>query len=421
MEQKIFRVLFGAALVAAFGIPFFIFTPTASAAARDGDLEVSGWIPYWASKDGTRDTREHIEIFDEINPFGFSVRTDGSLHDLMGIKKSNWKRLIKEATKEDVLVIPTVMWSNGSQIHQILSDKDTRTKHIKAIVTMVNRGKYDGVDIDYEGKLSQTNVFFSLFLLELKQALGNKTLSCTIEARTPPESLYVTLPKVLSYANDYKSINLACDQVKIMTYDQQRADLDLNGANVGQPYIPVSDIAWVRKVLNLTLQTIPKEKIMLGIPTYGREWVVTVAPNWFKSYQNLQALNRDKALDAADDYRVTPARNQAGEISFTFIPENSPYEFLLQNNSNTNNANSESNKRKSRHQAPIYVGNDIAMKALSYANLTGQTLKFNIIWWSDAEAIRQKVDLAQELGLRGVSIFKIDGETDPDLWDVLKD
>ena len=266
---------------------------------------------------------------------------------------------------------------------------------------MVKKGKYDGVDIDYEGKWAETKIFYSLFLFELKQALGDKILSCTIEGRTPPESAFAKVPAVPNYANDHAMIAVACDRVKIMTYDQQRADLDLNGLNVGSPYIPVSDPAWVRKVINLTAQTIPKEKISIGIPTYGREWVVTVSPNWIKEYQNLQSLNPEKALDVAHDYDVTPARNQAGEVSFTFIPEGSPFSFLKNGL-----------PRKT-------TGNDIAMKALSHANLTGQTVKFNVIWWSDAEAIRQKVELARELGVRGVSIFKIDREEDPDMWDVL--
>ena len=42
-----------------------------------------------------------------------------------------------------------------------------------------------------------------------------------------------------------------------------------------------------------------------------------------------------------------------------------------------------------------------------------------VLSWSDAEAIRQKAKLAEELGVRGIAIFKIDGGQDSLLWNVL--
>jgi hypothetical protein len=44
---------------------------------------------------------------------------------------------------------------------------------------------------------------------------------------------------------------------------------------------------------------------------------------------------------------------------------------------------------------------------------------FRYLVWSDAQAIKDKVDLAKRLGVRGVAIFKIDGGEDPGLWNVL--
>ncbi len=381
---------------------FFMGNSTTFAATSN--FEVSGWIPYWRVSGGTRDAKAHLDQLSEIHPFGYSVKENGTLKDLAGLKKSIWKSLIKNARKENVRVVPTVMWSDGQDIHRILSNSKLRKAHIKAITSMVNRGDYDGVDIDYEGKLAETKDYFSQFLKELKEALDDKILTCAIEPRTPPDSLYRTIPATLQYANDYVAIGTYCDRVQIMAYDQGRADIKLNDAKAGAPYIPVADVDWVRKVVNFTMQTIPKEKIILGIPTYGREYEVTVSPNWYQGYRQIRSLNPNDALDTADDADVTPSRNRAGEISFSYLPESStlklPKSLII--------------------PADTPKGNLVAARALAYANQTGQTVTFNLVWWSDAKAIEQKINLAHELGLRGVALFKIDGAEDRDMWDFIQ-
>ncbi len=368
--------------------------------ARAADIEVSGWIPYWSGSKGTKDAQKNLKDLDMIHPFAIGVQPDGTLKDLAGLTKSSWSKLLKDAKKKKVLVVPTVMWSDTVNIQKILSDSKLRADHVKRIADLVKKGKYDGVDIDYEGKSAATKIYYSLFLKELDAALGSKMLVCTTEARTPPDSLYRVIPPVIEYANDYVEINKYCDRVNLMTYDQQRADLKLNDARKGSPYMPLADIEWVRKVVNFTAQTISKDKIVLGVGTYGREVEVTVAPDWYKGYRMLWSVNPEYALDTADEYDVTPSRNSAGELSFSYIPDDSGTRLLSSVSAPKGTAS----------------GNEVAARALAQANKTGQEVKFNLVWWSDAEAIEDKIDLAQSLGLKGVAIFKIDGGEDSDLW-----
>jgi spore germination protein YaaH len=59
-----------------------------------------------------------------------------------------------------------------------------------------------------------------------------------------------------------------------------------------------------------------------------------------------------------------------------------------------------------------------AAAALAASNNSNHT--FNVLWWSDAQAIAQKVALAKKLGIRGVSVFKWDGGQDPGMWATLQ-
>lgn len=366
-------------------------------------FEVSGWIPYWAIEKGTKTASSNLSAFTELNPFAYSVRSNGTLADTANIKKSDWKRLFTSARNSGVAIIPTVMWSDKAAIDKILKDSTLRAAHVKNIAAMVNNGSFDGVDIDYENKGASTRTYFSLFLKELKTAIGDKTLACTIEARTPPDSLYRTIPANLEYANDYKEINKYCDRVRIMTYDQQTADWKLNAAASG-PYAPLSDTAWVKKVMDLAAKDISKSKLVMGIPTYGHEYEITVSPTGGYSYKKLWAFNPKYATDLARKQNVTPTRGASGEMGFAYLPKNSP----------------------AKKTKVVALPNGVAKsetalaQAQAYAKASGKSTVVNMLWWSDAGAISQKITLAKSLGLAGVAIFKVDGSADSGMWKLLK-
>lgn len=382
----------------------FVMPLNAHAASNDDhELAVTGWIPYWRAEEGARDARRHIDQLDTIYPFAFTIKQDGTLSDQAHLSKSYWKSLFRAAKREDVDVIPTIMNADGAFMHELLSDKKKRTKHIDAIVSMVKKGKYDGVGIDYESRKPETIDYFSTFLKELKKKLGNKQLVCTVEARTPPDSLYKVIPNPIRYTYDYDVIGDVCDRIDIMAYDQQRADLKLNESKAGQPYMPIADVDWVRKVVDLAVDELPNDKLYLGVATYGYNYRINTLPNWYRDYGRIGALNIPDIEDLVDEYNVTPSRNRAGELVITYIHKDSP-------------------KIPKSIKAPKGTPSGLvtAARALEYANTTGREVIFRYVSWSDAEAIKQKIDLAKEFKLKGVAIFKIDGDEDRKIWDYLE-
>lgn len=402
----VMAVLAGIALIIGSFAPMFA---SAAHAQTSSSIEYSAWVPYWAAKKGADDARKHIKQLDEVNPFTYTVKSNGTINDAGKMKASHWKKLKSTAEKADVRYVPTLMWSDGAAIHATLSDPSRRAAHIRDIVELVEENEYDGIDIDYEGKLAETKDYFSLFLAELAIALDDKWLSCTIEARTPVPDRYTGTPPASAYqfANDYPSIGRACDRVRIMTYDQQTADQKLNALRKGTPYFPVADVAWTEKVMNLTALDIPKDKLAIGVATYGRELEVTVSPTGTYTYKNLWSFNPGFAADIAKKYKIQPSRNSAGEMSLSYIDKK---------------------MKKGPTQKQLIAlapsgtasGEQVALGAKAYAAKEQVPVTFRLLSWSDAGALAGHIDLAKRLGVAGIAIFKIDGGEDKKTWSVVR-
>lgn len=360
---------------------------------------ISGWVPWWAERDGVESATARLDELDTVHPFVFEVRTDGTLVDKAGLDDALWQDFFKKARRNGVDIIPTITWSDSEAIRATLHNETARKAHVSAIVAMVHALDVDGVNIDYENKFAETKDYFSIFLKELKVELGSDTLACAVEARTPAASKWREVPAVLEYANDFAKIGTYCDEVEIMAYDQQRADLKLNDARKGMPYFPVADIAWVEKVIAETVKEIPAEKIMLGVATYGRNATVTVAPEWYKDYKSNGAISVRDADVLAKKYSVTAGRNVAGEKSFSYFPEDSIFKIL--------------NTLETPAGTPR--GMEAAAKALLFATYAKMEVPVNIVWYSDASAIEDKKKVAKKYGLKGIAIFKIDGKEDLDI------
>jgi spore germination protein YaaH len=391
-----------------------IIAPVVPTVITSDSFETSGWIPYWRTATGTADVLPHIKTLTEINPFGFTVKRDGTVNDALKINDPSWLTLQAAAATSHTRYIPTVMWSDTNAIHNVLSDPTLRASHEQSIVQAVAANGLDGIDIDYEGKLAEDQQNFSLFLKELSERFAkNKTktwLMCTIEAREPLSARYSgTPPEGIAYANDLKAINTYCDRVRLMTYDQENADIQLNAAHSAELYTPIADPAWVTKVVNYMAQDIDKKKIILGVATYG--YIYQAMPHADGSgytYDLLEAFNPRYATELATSLGITPARSAAGELSFSYVPS-------------TASAALPSNAVLSA-LAPSGTAsaNLAAVGAIQLAQTKHQQAPVQYLTWSDAQAIQDKVTLAKQLGLRGVALFKFDGGEDQNIWNVLK-
>lgn len=371
-----------------------------------GKFEFSGWIPYWRAATGTADVLPRLSQLTSVMPFAFSVKSDGTLADTARLTEEPWVSFIKEAQAKGVRVIPSVMWGNGDSIHAILSNTQKRIALEDEIAAMVKERGYDGIDIDFEAKKHETLDYFSTFLKGLYQRMGNKWVYCTIESRTPLEERYSPGAKIPAeaddVANDFIEMNKYCDRVEIMAYDQGTVAVRLNSAR-SAPYAPVADPAWVENLIRLAAQTISRNKLILGIPTYGYEYTVTPLGDGRYQYKTLWPFNPRYAADIAAKLGITPMRTSGGELGFSY------HEALLP----APTGDDATQVQQTAQQPTTTIG-------LNAGSAFNSGTPFNYMAWSDAKAIEEKVALARKLGIRGVAVFKFDGGQDPLMWNVLK-
>ncbi len=331
---------------------------------------VAGWVPYWSKTKGADSLNDSLSFFDEIRPFAFGVNADGSLVDTLKIKDAPWPSLEAQAEKENVAIIPTVLWTDASAMHDVFSNKNLLNNHIDSIVRMLDDDNFSGVDIDYEGKDAADRDLSSTFLEALHNKLNvdRKTLDCTVEARTqdnPPADWSGV--RAMAFANDFSALDKSCDSVTVMAYDQA---FQTNGTKMSFedpseiPHAPNADNQWVEEVIQYALRKISPDKLVLGVPTYGWEFELNKLPGGGYHYERFQAVSYLKALQEAKVAGVTPVRDSGGELSFVFR----------------------------------FAG------------------KEHIVTFSDAEAVREKISLAKKYGLKGISLFKLDGLADQKIF-----
>ena len=113
---------------------------------------------------------------------------------------------------------------------------------------------YDGLQIDFEYVPARDGEVFLSFLRELRQGLGNKLFSVALPARsrTVNEDVY-----------DYAKIKPIVDRIFVMAYDEHWS--------TSAPG-PIASMAWCQRVATYSLGVVGPEKLVMGLPFYGRSW-----------------------------------------------------------------------------------------------------------------------------------------------------
>ena len=156
----------------------------------------------------------------------------------------------------------------------IFPDFPVRAKLIDDLVQASQ--DFDGVQLDWESITGRDKQFFWSFLAELKSRLKGKILSVAIPART----------SAIEDAFDYKALNAVADRIIVMAYDEH-----WSGSSPGS----VASLAWCQKVAQFAQGSIDPDKLVMGVPFYGRAWADRSLSRAYK-YSGVAKLMSDKSV-----------------------------------------------------------------------------------------------------------------------------
>jgi spore germination protein len=117
--------------------------------------------------------------------------------------------------------------------------------------------QFDGIQINFEMLRPEDGPAFLDLLSDLRLKIPGKVLSVAVPAR---------LKKIENDAYDYSALSGVVDKIVVMAYDQH-----WKTSSPG----PVASVSWCNSVADYATDTIPPEKLVMGLPLYGRAWPTT--------------------------------------------------------------------------------------------------------------------------------------------------
>ena len=162
------------------------------------------------------------------------------------------------------------------------------TKEYKGILDAIESTskKYDGIQVDYENIGARDAANFLTYLKDIRKRIGpDKILSVALPARTRTISDDIF---------NYKKIEPLVDRILIMAYDEHWS--------TSAPG-PIASTKWGLRVAKYAVSRIPEDKLIMGLPFYGRSWANTnPAKAWyFKSINEIYEKNDCSEISRIDN------------------------------------------------------------------------------------------------------------------------
>ena len=247
--------------------------------------EVIGYLPYW---EYDHYTSLDYNLISQINYFSVELDSYGNI-----VNDHNWNDLylVDYAHARNVKVKLCATLFGQSELVLLLNNSDNRENAINNLLELVLNKNADGIDIDFELMPSSQRDNLVLFMSELSEAFHNQLEDPIITMATP----------AIDWNNawDYYSLAEIVDGLFVMGYNYF-----YSGSSTAGPVSPLGGYFYdIEYTINDYIQKTEGQidKIILGLPYYGYDWVVqsdtinseTIGSGVAKFYESVVPLSED--------------------------------------------------------------------------------------------------------------------------------
>jgi spore germination protein len=230
-----------------------------------------GLFYYSSDSRGLKSLQSNASLMTLLGPQCFWVDEQGIVHGEIP------PQVVEVARQAKLPIMPLVINPRFDQAlaRALLRNPQAQERAAVYLAYLAHRDNYVGLQLDLEHIDPADQGRYSRFVARVARRLhrDHRLLSVAVVPRFsdkyPDRKANEFRTGEWGAPYDYRALGRIADFVTLMTYDHH---------GESDPPGPVAGYEWVEAAVHYAVARIPRSKLLLGIPFYGREWVQPSAP-----------------------------------------------------------------------------------------------------------------------------------------------